>query len=420
MIASINVIMRGLALVAKFALLLYLSRYVGLEAVGIYGLIQSAAVLGSRFLGWGLYFEANRALVGETPDKQVDIIIAPQWVYMGGYAVFVLILAFSWSHWPASWHVVLPYIVPLMLLNHQIVELTQVLLAKQQTFPANLAIFLNSGWAYAAAAAGLMSPEWRTLDVTLNCWLAGATMAVLVCLFALRKLPFSFAALFRPRLGWLAQAFIISAPLYLAMVGQLVNLLGDRYVLGFALSAREVGIYVMFWSFGNAVQVLVQTGLLQLSQPQLIALYKNNHYAAFKLQLRKITYHVVLVSSVYMVLAVVLIEPVLRLVGQTEAIAFVSLFYLLLLSFFLRLVAEVCQQALYALRADRALITTNLSAAVVMIVAACTGAITGQLLGAGWAVVMAAAYLFASQYYSLRLAIKTWREKNYPYNAASA
>lgn len=57
---------RGVSLVSKFALTLYIARYMGLESLGLYGLITASTFLVPAFTGLGIMYVNSRNAVTQT------------------------------------------------------------------------------------------------------------------------------------------------------------------------------------------------------------------------------------------------------------------------------------------------------------------------------------------------------------------
>lgn len=383
--ALLNLALRGGSLLAKFLLLLWMTRHIGLEAVGVYGLLLAAIVVGSKVIGLGLYFVANREMVGRPALEQASIIrdqeltFLPQYflLFVAGWIVYAL---YATPSWPAWWMVMV-----LFIFNHQVVELMQMLIALNRSVQANAVMFMNSGWAYLAIAAGAVWPAARTLDTVLLLWVVGVAAALLLALWFLRDIPLRQAGKQPVNWRWLQQAFWRGWPLYLSVLAQQGSLYVDRYVLQAFVSAELVGVFVMFWSFANAAQILVQTGVLQTMVPVLIQHHKNGDVAGLTAARRHLLQQVLLIGGGLCVLAIFLITPVLHIMNRPLAFAYVPLFWLLLVGFFIRMLADVYFYVLYARHQDQAMWRAN----VIGLVAATLGNLVCIALWGVWGAAIA-------------------------------
>lgn len=61
--------LRGLALVAKFALTLFIARFIDLETLGVYGLVAGAAAILPMVAGLGLFHVLSRDAVSQRLDE---------------------------------------------------------------------------------------------------------------------------------------------------------------------------------------------------------------------------------------------------------------------------------------------------------------------------------------------------------------
>ena len=59
----LNIGLRGLGLVSRFALMIYIAKYLDLDFVGAFGLVYGALAILPVFLGFGLNYRLNREIV---------------------------------------------------------------------------------------------------------------------------------------------------------------------------------------------------------------------------------------------------------------------------------------------------------------------------------------------------------------------
>ncbi|MBI1273553.1 MAG: hypothetical protein GC131_05675 [Alphaproteobacteria bacterium] len=397
--------LRGVALLAKFGLLIYISRYIGLAELGVYGLIMAATVVGGKVMSLGLYFVANRDMVGSAPLRQAAILRDQQIVYFLTYAATAALLMCGWPLLAPEHRHYLVYFIVLLIINHQVVELFQAIIALHRQLAANFVMFLNSAWGFAVIAVGILWPSFRTLEVVLDIWIIGTALAGVVALVILSPLPFAQALRVRPDWPWIGQSIRRSFPLYLALLGQQGAMYVDRYVVTWFEGVEIAGVLVMFWSFGNAVQVLIQAGVLQTAYPKMIQHYKSNDEPAFWAQVRDLVTKITAAGAFFCVIAAAAILPVLEIVDRPLARDYVGVFWFMLVAFLIKFVADALYYALYARHRDRELVIANVSGLVLSGLANIAlvallgiwGAVAAQTITAIYLVVMQAWYLRATR-----------------------
>ncbi|MGB4100364.1 MAG: polysaccharide biosynthesis C-terminal domain-containing protein [Alphaproteobacteria bacterium] len=388
-----NVGLRGASLIAKFGLMIYITRYIGLEAVGIFGLLQAANVIGTKIIGGGLYFVANREMVDTPPLRQATIIRDQQAAYIVGYGVVIILAFLLWPFIPESYRHYTLYSVILLITGHQVLELGNILIAQHRQIHANVIIGITNGlWAFVLIPIGLLDPTWRTLDHVILGWLLGTLVSFLLALWFLAKLPFPRIAAQRPNWAWVRQALMRGLPLYIAGLAQNGSIYVDRYVVGWLTGLELAGVFVMFWSFAYAVQVLVQTGLLYSEFPRLIADYKTGDEAGFWRRFRGMSLRMALAGAGACLLAALLIAPVIDYVNRPLASEYIGIFGLMLLGFWIKFQADVSQYTLYARHQDRMLTLAFVLNLVVASVSNLLLVWSFGIYGAAWSLIVTALF----------------------------
>lgn len=410
-----NLGLRGGSLLAKFALMIYITRYIGLEAVGIFGLLQAVNVIGTKVIGYGLYFVANRDMVGITPERQARIICDQHRVYLIGYAIVVVLALLGWPFVPETERLYVLYSVALLLVAHQVLELGNSLVALHKPLATNFIFALTNGlWALPPIAIGLVWPEFRTLELVLQSWLAGAMVSMICGWIAMHHLPIRAALRLPPDWAWAIRALKRGLPLFIAILTMNGGLYVDRAVISALTSMELTGVFVMFWSFAYAVQILMQTGVLVTEYPKLIADYKAGDEIGFWRRFRSLSLRMALGGGGACLIAAVAIEPIIHFVNKPLALEHIGLFYCMLLAFWIRFQADVSNYALYARHQDKAL---SLSYFVNLVVASASNLLfvwLWGLAGAAAAFVLTALALTGLQGWLL------WVNRNTKQSANSA
>lgn len=351
-----NIGFRGGSLLAKFALMLYVTRYIGLEAVGILGLLQAANVIGTKVVGFGLYFVANREMVNMKPLQQAAIVRDQQAVYGLAYLAVIALTLLGWRWVPDGYDHYFIYSVILLVLGHQVLELGNILIAQQRLLCANIIFAITNGlWAFVLIPLGLIFKEWRTLDAVVLGWLYGTLFSFLLALLFLSRLPFTQTLRQKPDWAWIKKALWRGMPLYIAGLAQNGSIYIDRYVVNGMAGLELAGVFVMFWQFAYAVQVLVQTGLLYGEFPKLIADYKAGDESGFWRRFRSLSLRMGMAGAGFCLLAAFCIAPVIHFINQPLAAEHIGIFTLMLIGFWIKFQADVGQYALYARHQDKAL-----------------------------------------------------------------
>jgi O-antigen/teichoic acid export membrane protein len=353
---GLNLGLRGGSLLAKFALMIYITRYIGLEAVGIFGLLQAANVIGTKVIGYGLYFVANRDMVDIAPQKQATIIRDQHVSYLFGYGAVIVLTVLAWPFIPETYQSYVLYSVALLMTAHQVLELGNSLIALHRPLATNFIFAITNGlWAFPPIIMGLLDPAYRTLDVVLLGWLIGAVVSLILGWIFQLYLPFKIVLKQPINWGWIKKALWRGMPLYIAILTMNGSMYVDRYVISWLTNLELAGVFVMFWSFAYAVQILMQTGVLVNEYPKLIADYKRADEAAFWQRFRALSWRMAWAGGVFCLIAAFAIAPIVHFVNKPLALEHMNLFYMMLFGFWVRFQADVSNYALYARHQDKAL-----------------------------------------------------------------
>ena len=263
-------------IVLRFGLTIFITSQLGLEAMGQFGLILGLGVLAPALLGLGLNFTLAHAVVGASPALQYDIFRQRR-----GFAL-VLLFTVSAIGIPAAlaftdltpWQIGL---VALVVWGEVLGADAYIMLTiMHANVLANISIAIRSAlWIPVAMALGFLDPAFRNLETILLCWIAGQLVNVaLVYTVIGRRLQGELPATVEPR--WVARNMRSSLRIWPSDIALVLISMGDRFVLAGTVSAVDLGIFVFYWSFANALQTLVQAALISPALPRLIASFRKD------------------------------------------------------------------------------------------------------------------------------------------------
>ncbi len=350
-------VLRALALGAKFALALVIARTLGYAAVAEYGLAVAAAVIGSKVLGLGFSAEINRKLAS-APGTAILAVTRLAWIHLASYLLLAIAATWLWCAGVAqSWAVpasLTALTIAVVVTDHQAFEINSYLYSLHRRQIASWLMFARTGLWAVAAIGGLMSGAITGMAGVLVLWATG-NLLVIVCgwwRFGVVRSQVSpdegHAAFLWPAALW--HVWQRGAGYYLAAIMLSATQYAERLIGAWIMSAGEVGRYVFLWAIANAVQTLAHASLATTAGPalaraahaaplQVAALLKRQTLAAFG-------------TSLVTALALwCLLDLVLALAGRSstdmEADRFV--FGILLASFVVRAMTDIQWAAVIAL-----------------------------------------------------------------------
>lgn len=345
---------------AKFALALYMTRYLGLADLGIYGLLVGAATTVPAVLGFGLNDWLGRLVVGLDRAQAIPLA-ATRLVFT--LAIHIVVQTAAWVlnaalGAPIPWPLAIP-IGLILLLEHLAADAYALLIGRDRPQLANILLFLRAGaWPLVVILWGLIDPNARTLSHVLYAWVGGlAVMWGVVAALFLRDIGL---AAFR----WTSfrEGFGKGVPFYLNDIGAVGNLYLDRFLVSLMLGLELTGVYTFFWSVANVVHTLSVYGVIQPQMPKLVAATNAKDAPGF-LKLRKRLQIESWSWALILAFAFGLLVPfILPYLDRPLLSQYLVILAIMMLAVMLRIGADGFGFMLYALHQERWIATTSLAA----------------------------------------------------------
>jgi O-antigen/teichoic acid export membrane protein len=352
--------LRAINSVGKFALSLYMLRYIGLADVGVFGLLIGAATVIPAVFGFGLSDWTARQLVDLQRNEAIARITTRLAFTVGIHALGqpLIWIANAWLGYPIPSSLVVP-IALILFLEHLGANSYGALLARGRVIFASILLFISSGfWPLLAIGIGLIFPSARTLEFILWTWLGGLSfMTALLLIFAAQN---NRLRAVRLRVGWLISGIRGGVPFFLTDIGAVGNLYFDRFLVSALLGLELTGVYIFFWSAANAMHTLVVYGVVHPLVPKLVRSANNKDANAFKSERNAIVREAVVWTALLSAALCVMIYFVVPLLGRPLLEQSMAIFWLILIATLLRMAADGVNFGLYAVRRDQAMAVVSL------------------------------------------------------------
>jgi len=358
-----NLAIRAAGLGMRFGLVLYLARYLGLDALGRFGLVQGAASVAPVALGWGVTYFLGREIVGLPPARagrllRDRLLVTLASLAAAGAACAALAGA---GGLPVPVEAV-GLVAAIILLEALAFDAHIALIGLGRPLAANALLFLRSGaWVLPAAGLGLLVPDLRSLDVVLACWAVALVVNLAALVLILRRWPLGAIARMPVDLGWIARRLRGGWLIYLNDLALLGMAYLDRYILNHRAGAETTGVFVLHWSIANALHVLVSAAIVQVSLPNLVLAWREGGAEAWRRVLRGMTVRVLAAALglAFAIQAAALLALPMLLGGAAPVDG--ALLGLMLAAMVIRLVADALGYGLYSRGRDRTLALINLA-----------------------------------------------------------
>lgn len=364
-----NMAMRSASLGSRLLLSIYLARMVGLEAVGLFGIVSGIAGFAPSILGLGISYFVNRELI-TLPKLEAYRLIRDR-ISFSLFMAFLcwllcigLVAAGFLQPPPSFW--VIAVIVTLEFLSF---DLHIALINLQRPVTANFLLFMrSSSWIIPVIALGIFVPVLRTSAFMLQCWLVALVLNIAIIAFVFRDISLSdlwnhpidwHHLLRRPRAAPLIYANDIAAN------GQVYL---DRFIVLQLAGMSATGIYTLIFSVTHGIYVLVATAVTQLSMPKLVTALRLEGFAGWQRLFLMEGRRALTLAALVVVSAVIVLTGVLPRLGFDVFLQHFQLLGLMAITSLLKPASDLLNTGLYSLGLDNALALVNLGGVVLAVV----------------------------------------------------
>ncbi|MBN1211035.1 MAG: polysaccharide biosynthesis C-terminal domain-containing protein [candidate division Zixibacteria bacterium] len=389
-----NLSLRGLTMVSKFILLLFIARYLSPEELGIWGLMNITLSISLLLVGLDFYVFNTREILAVDKTKYV-VFIKNQLVFqLFAYLLFMPLLigiffveVIPWQY--AGWF------YGLLILENFSQESIRLHIVLSRPTISSVILFLRSGaWVYAVIFFFYFEPDTRHLPMAWLGWIIGASASMILSFLSLRNLPWRIALQTPVDWAWVKKGLKVSLPLLcstISFVG-IQNL--DRYFLKYYYGESAVGIYTFHYSIANLVNIVIYTGLIMILFPKLVSSFQQEDYVKYRAVMKKMTIGIIGGIFILVLLTLVFINPVLQIMNKQIYTENLDILFLLLINVCLLVVAYIPHYALFVRKLDRSIIISNVCALVVAVCANFLLVPRFGLTGAAYATMTAMATMF--------------------------
>lgn len=362
----INVALRGMTLASKFLLIFFLARFLDPAELGLYGLLTATIGYALYLLGFDFYAFTTRELLKRERSDWGGLLKDQGALSAVLYAVFLPLLSLVFFNELLPWNLA-GWFFALLVIEHLTQELGRLLIAISEQLLASLVLFLRSGaWAVAVTALMFFEADTRTLHYVLGAWTFGGLFALVLGIHRITQLKIGGwhkAVDWR----WIGKGLKVAIPLLIATLAIRGVFTLDRYWFEALAGLEVLGAYVLFMGFCSALMSFLDAGVFAFSYPGLITAHSRQDATAFRQGLRKLLMQTLVLSTIFAVLALLLITPLLQWLDRPVYIDHQSLFPWILVATVLYAIGMVPHYALYAQGHDRPIIQSHIVSGLIFI-----------------------------------------------------
>ena len=361
-IKTINLVLRGITLGSKFLLSIYLVKFLSLEANGEYGIFVATISMLTYVLGLDFYSFNNREILQENSSESGKKIKNQFFLFTIVYLIVLpLLYVLGLFDFISEKYVFLFYLI--LIFDHISIELYRLLVVFSKPIQANMNLFLRTGiWILVLIFAWHNDfEELKNLKSVFNFWMIGSFLSVAYSIFSLSTTGISIPWREKIETKWILAGLKIATPFFIATLSYKTIQFADRYMVEFYLGTKQTGVYYFFSNISMLIETFVQTTVVMIYSPQLIASLKKDK--PFQINIFKTFSKEIVIYSVLAVVSVcAIIYPLLYIVEKTELFLSISVFFVMVTTRFIFNISLIYHFKLYVAKKDRIIMTSTLVA----------------------------------------------------------
>jgi len=389
--SGVNMALRGLTLLSKFFLLVYLAKVLAPEQLGVYGLFTVTVSYTLYLLGLDFYTYAQREMLS-LPHAAWGGMIRNQFMFYAVVYLFVLpllLLVFvgGWLPWK-----MIGWFYLILTLEHLSQELCRLLVACGKVTLANVTLFFRGGaWVFAVVLLFWAKPELHGLTAIWAGWSVGVAISIVIAFMAVRRAVGPALVKAATDWRWVRRGLKVAAQFLLGTLALRGLFTFDRYFLDLYAGKSVVGVYSFYMGIANALLGFADAGVISRLYPRLVAAYRAGRHEEYRQHLKELAVGIVLLFVIFSLGLFVTIKPVLQYIGREVYLEQITTLWVLLAAMGVYSLGLVPHYALYSRGADRAIVVASVIAVLIFgITAIClapkggsTGMAVSVLVGVG-------------------------------------
>lgn len=338
-------------LAAKFLLALFIVKFIGLEALGIYGLVSGASAIIQMVMRFGVFSFISRNAVHASPEQLTHDLRHYGFGVLALYLVTLPVAIGIGLYTGKMDMIVLSFLV--IVFEHVSMDVFNLTNNLHRPKLANVLLSLQSAlWIYLYMALAYFYESFRTLDAVFVFWIGGGAVTTVIAAILTRNWPWRTAFSAPLSMEWYKTHVRQSWRIYLSDMISTTTIYLDRYLISIFLNLELTGVYILFWQVINAICNLVGAGVLQVYRPRLIMAHKSGQKETFNQLFRESTYKTLGLTIVLSIASGIIVPFLIRFTDQPLAMQYLPLLWMMLGALLFRMGGDICGYTFYAMHRD--------------------------------------------------------------------
>lgn len=361
MLQFYNLAIRAVGLGSKFLFLLLAPKYLALEDIGSYGIVNTTINLGIYFLGFEFYTYYTRD-IALSSKSTISKYFFNQIVFYGfSYFLFLPFLYFFIYFEFLPIEFILPLTL-LLIVEHLNQELFRVFVAIKKALTANLLLSIKALWVFIILFDWFFA-DWNIGIVSiLYVWLFVSSFSLLLATYLLFSKN-EYYLTFTLDKSWIKKGISVSFIFFIGSLSIKLVQFGNRFFLEKYAGKALLGEFIFFDNIASIINIVVYTGIVSVLLPDLI--YESTQSNDRRLKIfRKFSLQIVVTSLILALLLFLVFPYVTQLSEKIESNGNLPIFGGLLIGYVFQSLSLIPHYILYIKRKDKALLSISIAIAI--------------------------------------------------------
>ena len=349
----LNLGLRGLSMLAKFLLIIYIGKYLSVDELGEYGLFATTITIAIYFLGFDFYTYNTREILAKEENERLPLIRDQFIFHLLVYVIALPLLLTIFTLGIIKTEFII-YFYLILVFEHLSQELYRLYTTLKKPLFANFLLFMRTGlWVYAVISLWYFNIEgMMNLKTVLYGWTVGSFMSIIIGVVYLKK-DYDFKSL-TEKIDWLwiKNGVKASIPFFIGTLAYKVIEFSDRYMIDYYMTKADVGIYTFFSGIANTINIVVFTLVIMIYYPLLVEQYQNKNMDMFKKTLKVFSIKTITFSIFSALGILLLIGFVLDFMGKVEFQNNIEVLWILIIANIILNISFIPHYVLYVAQQD--------------------------------------------------------------------
>ena len=361
-----NILIRTITIVARFVLIILLTKFLTVSEVADYGIFTAILAYLLYLIGLDFYIFSHREIITLGLPKAGKIIKLQLFVNL--FMFVICSLCFYLFNFLLNWNLIINLLfVPLLLLEYLNQEIARFLIVLGRPVLSTLLTFIRQAlWVLFIAALFYFHPDLAKLELALSAWLMSGILALLLGIKPIIDFNIGgwseVVSIKLLKRGVAISTFMLCGTLALRGVQTF-----DRLTIESFNDEIFLASYVLAFGIASILPVLIDSGLLVFSYPRLIEVARNGDFEQVIRIERNLFSSIFVVVIFFSIFSMFSIAPFLNLLGKPEYMQSLEIFPYLLLAFVIYSLGLTSHYALYARGLDSSLVSSQFCGLIVFV-----------------------------------------------------